>query len=71
MKERRRIRTAQEPRELNLPACGVQQIDATHDVSHTLQPVVDDNGKLIRPVAEPVAEQKVAALFGGRLLLRP
>ena len=62
MKERRRFWAAQEPRQLYLPTCGVQKIDSAYDVSHLLQPVVDDNGELVRPVAASVPKEKVAAL---------
>jgi hypothetical protein len=35
-----------------------------------LQPVIHDNGKLIRPVAMAITDEEVAALFGRTLLLR-
>jgi hypothetical protein len=70
MQECRRIGAAQKPCQLDLTACGGEQILTANDERHTLQPVIDDDGKLISPVAMTITDEEVAALFGRSLLLR-
>ena len=69
MEKHRRLGAPEEPSELNLPACGIQQILAAHHHVHALQPIVDDDRKLIRPAAVPIADEDIAALFVRALLL--
>ncbi len=71
VKKRRRLGTAEQARQLNLPARGFQQVVATDDERHALQPVVDRDGELVGPVPVAIARQQIAALLGGPLLLRP
>ena len=59
---------AQQPRELNLPAGGREQIVAADHVRDALHEVVDGGDELVGPVAGAVADEQVAALLG-RLLL--
>ena len=63
--------TAEQPRELNLAAGRRQQIHAADDDIDVLTPVIDRDRELIGPVAEPIANQQVAALPGRRLRLSP
>ena len=60
---------AEQTRELDLPAGRGQQVDAANDQVDALPRVVHGDRELIRPVAEPVANQHVAALLCRRLLL--
>ena len=71
MKKCRRTLAAEQTGKLDLAAGRIEQILAAYDEIHVLQPVVDDDGELIRPVAVPIADEQIAALFGGPLLLRP
>jgi hypothetical protein len=71
MKKRRWMPAPEQSCELNLPAGRVEQILAAYDEVHVLQPVIDDDGELIGPVAVSIADQQIAALFGGLLLLPP
>ena len=54
---------ADQPGELNLAAGRIEQILAANDEVHVLQPVVDDDRELIRPVAMSIADEQIAALF--------
>ena len=65
----RRDLAAEKTRELDLPAGRRQQIHAANDQVDALAPVVHGDRELIRPVAEPVANQHVAALLRRRLFL--
>src|SRR6185437_7884542 len=60
----------QQPRELNLPPGGIEQIFTPNDEVHALLPVVDDDGKLVGPVAVAVACHEIAALQRRLLHLR-
>ena len=71
MKKGRRTLAAEQTAELDLAAGGIEQILTAYDEVHVLQPVVDDDGKLIRPVAVAIADEEIAALFRGALLLAP
>jgi hypothetical protein len=71
MKKHRRLSAPEQPPQLNLPPRRLQQIFASYDMRDPLQPVVDDSGKLIRPVATTIADEQIAALLGWPLLLRP
>ena len=63
MKKCRWTLAADQPGELNLAAGRIEQILAANDEVHVLQPVIDDDGELIRPVAMPIADEQIAALF--------
>lgn len=54
-------------RQLDLSARRRQEIQTTDDQIHAIVHVVHRHGKLIRPVAVPVLEQRVAALICRRL----
>ena len=69
MEKRRRLVAAEQPRQLNLPARGGEEIDAADHQRHALDVVVDRRRELIRPVAVAIAGQQIAALLGGALLL--
>ena len=71
MKKCRRLLTAKQAGELNLAAGRIEQIVTAYDEVDALQPVIDDDRKLIRPVAMPIADEQITALFEGLLLLRP
>ena len=60
---------AEEPRELDLSSRGFEQIDAADDEIHALAPVVHGDGKLVGPVAEPIANEEIATLVCGHLPL--
>ena len=66
MEKRRRFMTSEQAGELDLASGRFQQIVAPDHEGDTLPPVVDDRGELIRPVALPIADQQIAALFEGR-----
>ena len=70
MEELRRLGSAEKPCQLDLAAGRVEQILAANHNRHALQPVVDDDRKLIGPVSMAIADEEVAALFGRSLLLR-
>lgn len=70
MEKRGRPVASQKTAELDLSTCRIEQIFAADHVRDTLQPVVYDDRKLIRPVAVAIAEQEIAALLRGTLLLR-
>jgi hypothetical protein len=63
MEERRRLLTPKESRDPDLSAGGREKVDTANDVIHTLLPVINRNGELIRPVAVTIAQQHVAALL--------
>jgi len=63
-------RPAEQPRELDLTSCRIEQIFASNDVGDALQPVIDHSRKVIGPVATPIAQQEIAALIGRALFLR-
>src|SRR5688572_10252790 len=71
MQKRRRLATSQQTAELDLSACRIEQIFAADHVRDTLQPIVYDHGKLIRPVAVAIADEDIAGFLRGTLLLRP
>src|ERR1700730_2367508 len=68
MQELRWLGASEEPRELQLPAGGFQQIDAANDMRHALGVVVHGGRKLIRPVPFAIADQRIAALLRRPLL---
>ncbi len=70
MQECRRLRSSEKPCQLDLAAGRVEQILTANDDRHALQPVIDDDRKLIGPVSMAIASEEVAALFGRSLLLR-
>ena len=63
MKKCRRPLAADETSELYLPSSRIEQILAAYDEIHVLQPIVDNDGELIRPVAMPIAREQIAALL--------
>ena len=71
MEEGGGLAPAEEPGQRDLPAGRVEQILSADDERDALQHVVGGGGPLIRPVAEPIANQQIAALPRRRLLLRP
>ena len=70
MPEPRRRDTAEQPRQTDLPACRRQQINTANHVGDELQMIVYRHRELIRPVAESIAHQQIAALQVGILFLR-
>src|SRR6266496_1384901 len=70
MQELRRFSAAQEACELNLPAGRFQEVVAANHVGHALNVVVHGDRELIRPVPLAIADQQIAALLRGPLLLR-
>ena len=71
MKKCRWTLAADQPGDLNLAAGRIEQILSSNDEVHVLQPVIDDDRELIGPVAVSIADEQIAALFGGLLLLPP
>ena len=63
MKKRRRLSPAEQAGELNLTAGRIEQVLTANDEIHALQPVIDDDGKLIRPVAVPIADEQISTLL--------
>jgi hypothetical protein len=63
MEECRWMLAAEQAGELNLPAGRIEEILAAYDEVHLLQPVIDDDGELIGPVAVSIANEQIAALF--------
>ena len=70
VKKCRRLRPAEQPRELDLTSCGIKQIFASNDVGDALQPVIDHSRKVVRPVATSIAQKEIAALIRRTLFLR-
>jgi hypothetical protein len=70
VKERRRLGTSEETRQLNLAAGRFQEIVAADDQVHALDPVIDDRCEVIRPVAGAIPHQQIAALIQRLLRLR-
>ena len=68
--ERRRPLAAEQPRETDLTAGRRQQVLAADHQVDALAVVVDGGGELVGPVAEPIADQHVAALPRRILFLR-
>src|SRR6476661_3998285 len=71
MPEARRRRAAEQARQSNLPSRRGEQVFPANHVGDLLQVIVDGGDELIRPVAEAIAHQQVAALLRWVLLLRP
>src|SRR5689334_23167036 len=69
MQEPGRPVATEQARDADLPARGRQQVDAPNHEINTLPPIVDCDGELIGPVAVTIAQQYVAALRRGFLLL--
>jgi len=69
VQERRRLRAAQQSRQLNLTAGRCEQIDAADHQVHSLDVIVHGRGELIGPVAVAIAREQIAALLGRPLLL--
>ena len=67
MDENRRLGSPEKPRQADLASGGSKQVFATNHEIHVVPHVVDYHRELVRPVAESVAQQKVATL-GGRVL---
>src|SRR5262245_7704098 len=61
--EARWRRSAQKAGETDLPSRGFEQVNATNYIGDILVRIVHRHGKLIRPVAQSIAQQQVAALF--------
>src|SRR5262245_685354 len=70
MKKRGLLGSPEQPREENLPPCGVEQIFTANYEIHVLEPVVDGDGELIRPIPVAISNQHVAALRARLLRLR-
>src|SRR5689334_16975423 len=62
MPEARRRGAAEQARETNLPTRGCKQIFTADHVGDFLQVIVDGRDELIRPVAEAIAHEQIAAL---------
>ena len=71
MKKCRRMLAAEQTGKLDLAAGRVEQILTAYDEVYALQPVIDDDRKLIRPVAVSIASEHITALLERPLLLRP
>lgn len=70
VKEARRNLAPEEPGQLNLPTGrGEQVLSADHEVNALVE-VVHHHRELVGPLAEAIARQNVAALFGGGLIER-
>ena len=61
---------AEQAGQLDLAAGGLQQVHAPNHQRDALFHVVDGCGELVGPVAVPIADEQVAALFGRDLRLR-
>jgi len=70
MRETRRRRATEQTRQTDLPTGGCEQVGAADDLGDALLDIVGDHRKLIRPIAEPIANQQVSALRGRVLRLR-
>jgi len=57
-------------RQENLPTGGREEIFATDDEIAPVPKIVDDDGKLIRPLPVAISQEKVSALLGRGLQLR-
>src|SRR5580765_1346958 len=61
----RRTLAAEKPRQTDLTGRRWEEVDAANDQVNSLTAVVDRHGKLVGPVAEPIANQHVATLARG------
>ena len=71
MEEGRWSHAPEEPREAKLSTGGGEEILPPDHEIDPLFPVVDGDGELIGPLAEPVADEEVAALRHRVVGLRP
>lgn len=71
MEKRWWLLSAEQARKLDLAAGGIEKVLATYHEVHALQPIIDNDRELIRPAAVSIANEHIAALFEGALLLRP
>ena len=67
VREGRRLVAAEQARDADLTAGRRQQVASAHDQIDALPEVIDARDELIRPVAEPIANDDVAALRRGIL----
>ena len=71
MEKRRWLGSPEQPPKENLPSCGVEQILAANDEVDVLEPVVDSDRELVRPIPFAIANEHIAALRARLLDLRP
>ena len=69
VQEPRRFGASEQPGQGDLTARGFEQIFAPNDVRDAVIEIIDRRGELIRPVAFPIADEKIAALLRRPLLL--